>query len=385
MGLESSLAVAHEFVKDPDQHWSNVIEQIALSVEAQHLKLGEHGEDLARTLLSFARDKAFAKPRDKRKAQKTEEKLFGCTYISVTEFLQQLLGIKLESDITAKSWADTHWINFTHFFRRSELFTPERPAPATLLVEAFTRQAAVLGVSEYQDNVHHVIPAYFSSGSAPSGNFIPSHVDVLAIQVKNILFPSISLGGSEAHEDFYSCYLPVSNEEAERCRVFNLYMSLAARPTKTVVSSKASGSPCVLVEGCTADQYPLIGQLKGSAASKLGIFLGRTGQLVEEMKQRFGDGTYTAACFSGREFAMEDAPWLNTSKKDIVDEENETDKARGTGGQDEARVEGEAGREEANKGTNKRKRNTSPHDAWQKSESDKTRSDIAAKKLKRSS
>ena len=54
------MAVAYEFTNNPDQHWSDVIEQITLSVEAQHLKLGEHGEELARTLLSFARDKAFA-------------------------------------------------------------------------------------------------------------------------------------------------------------------------------------------------------------------------------------------------------------------------------------------------------------------------------------
>jgi hypothetical protein len=118
------------------------------------------------------------------------------------------------------------------------------------------------------------------------------------------------------------------------------------------------------------------------------------------MEERFGKDTYTALCFSGREFALEDELRANASKESsrqskegVADQKDEDDNAAvavGTG--DEAGGVGETGRHanagkagetsrgEANQGMNKRKREA--HDQTTSGSDSDTSGDPASKKAK---
>lgn len=293
------MAVTCEYMKDPARHWSDVFEQVAHLVQGQHLNYGDHGEALFRGLLSFARDMAFAKHT---KSVPPDEMEYGRSFISVTEWLTELLGLDLAWTADAKSWADTHWINFTHFQQIGEQFPPANRAPGTLLVDNLIRQAAIHGTST-QPDVDFLVPAYFSlTRPQPEQEFSPAYVDVVAGQQKNRHNQSMPENNLEWKKDRGAGFIPVKDEHTGRPRCLNIYATMGATPGKTLVAVNENGSPCILVKGCTKDQYPLIQQLRPSAAKKLPTFLGRYTRLVDKMHEKYAKQSYDFAFATGRAF-----------------------------------------------------------------------------------
>jgi hypothetical protein len=262
-----SLAVAREFREKPDFWWSNVVKAVVNDMTAQQLHHSRNGEELAQLLMSYAMDRSVknAKPSVDRLGQKNAS-----TFVKVTDFLQELLGPTEWSDDLLE-WADTHWLNFTHYARLAERFTLDDVAPPTLLPQAWTRQAALLGSVDQQD-VDCVIPVYYSATS-PTGNFRPDQVDVLAVQLKNRL--SQSVGDDKITKNRYTCFVR-ERADTGRIRGFNLYLDLTAESAATADMTPRGGSPCVLVKGAGPDQFPLLGNLSVEVVEKIAILVGQS-------------------------------------------------------------------------------------------------------------
>lgn len=245
----------------------------------QHLHHGENGEELARLLMSYAMDRSVQKTSDQSVGHRNAR-----DFVKVTDFLQELLG-PTEWSKDLLEWADTHWLNFTHYARLTERFTSDDVAPPTLLPQAWTRQAALLGIVNQQD-VDCVIPAYYSA-TLPTGDFRPDQVDVIAVQVKNRL--SRSVGDDEITDEItknrYTCFVR-ERADTGRIRGFNLYLSLTAKSAATVDMTPRGGSPCVCVKGAGPEEFPLLSNFSIEVVNKIATLLGQS-----RKKTKYPDGS----------------------------------------------------------------------------------------------
>jgi hypothetical protein len=355
-----SLAVAYHFRINPAMHWSGIINAVTYLVGKQDFEPVNHGKVLARTLLSYASDRAFANHTCPP---------FGRTFVSVTEYFDALLGPEAKSTSLSKAWADTHWINFTHYLEIGEYFCLYSPAPETLFPQAFISQAAVL-VTSHQEDVDCFIPAYFSLPRPdPSDTFVPAHVDALAVRYTNDPEERLDETHDDVRKDRNTSFMPATDPRTGRARVLNLYLSLAVKPAETIVLHSATNSPCISVRGCDVSRYPSIGLLEPLAANNLKAFIAprsRLALLAEEMDERFGKGTYEAACFSGREFFLEDQLDLESRKPPLLEIKSKTDDVVAEniihevctgGGPTAARGQNTAGDQTSDVDASKRKRN----------------------------
>jgi hypothetical protein len=255
------------FREKPDFWWEKVVNAVVNHMSTQHLHLGENGEELARLLMSYAMDRSV-------KNAKTSDKSVSLTnelnFVKVTDFLQELLG-PMDWSEDLLNWANTHWLNFTHYARLAERFTLDDVAPPTLLPQAWTRQVALLGIVNQQD-VDCVVPAYFSA-TPPTGDFRPDQVDVIAVQVKNRL--SHSVGDDEITKNRYTCFV-TERADTGRVRGFNIYLSLTAKSAATVDRTPPGGSPCVCVKGAGPEQYPLLSNFSDEVVGKIATLLGQS-------------------------------------------------------------------------------------------------------------
>lgn len=148
-----------------------------------------------------------------------------------------------------------------------------------------------------------VIPAYFSLARPRSDDsFSPSNVDALGIRQKDIYGQDIGMNSESLKKDRCTSYIPAIDPCSGRVRALNLYLSMAAKPAKTVVLDNDKGISCLLVRGCGQQQYPLIASLDASARGNLPTLLGPHARLAEEAGVFYRPGSHKFALATGGAF-----------------------------------------------------------------------------------
>lgn len=154
---------------------------------------GDHGEEVARICLSSATD--FASLRGAGK----DERLRAFHPINLADWLEEMFFATWAERHTAEAEAlledaKAYWINFTHYMRSSCYFRRTSKMPNAALAEAYTRQAAIVGLP-LQPGWDVVIPIYKSTDGMPIGEkpFDPVNLSYIPVQVKNVVGGDSSL------------------------------------------------------------------------------------------------------------------------------------------------------------------------------------------------
>lgn len=282
-----------------------MVATIARRHEKHQLIFDNRGVEFTSTMLQYAMDRVAHRLMPAIKVSEGDQDVPAhLSFLNVKQVLEELLGSEsFQWTDQASKWAETHWLNFTHFIPlESHVF--ERDATSLLLPQAWTRQAAVIGNSG-QAGMDLAIPTYYSE-EMPNGKdfWRRNDIDVIVVQVKNA--PSIS-GVVEADARNDHTLLFVDPPEAgARIRGFNLYLSLASAPEQTVdISDDAMLG--FLVYGASKQQFPPMDHLhdwqKGeSRSSSLSLFLGRSRNAIRSLCYDLND--HRAAHERGHFFAL---------------------------------------------------------------------------------
>jgi hypothetical protein len=271
--VDISLASTMAFRYGGAHTWDGTIKWLMESRSEYGLLVGEAGEELARLFITISGDLC--------------SKSTGP--IRLDRWLEQLFPPM--GNPKAIQWAAEHWLNFTHFTKSSCYFTQAGPKMTqSVLVEAWTRQTAILGQPR-QEDWDIIVPIYHSATPLNNADqFDPRKISYIPIQVKN----QVSGCTAGATTNFVSCVDPLPLDEHPTMMTiwFNLQHAdrsiLEGRtgPVKLVDSppsmlQRAAGKSKqthhfyhVVASGHTEHTIPVLNKLNAESRQAIGILAG---------------------------------------------------------------------------------------------------------------
>jgi hypothetical protein len=271
-----SLAVTHAFRIAPALFWGLAIEMICAQAGASHLYIGEAGEEFVRIILTMGLDFSVEAPvaaiptRSTKAVPYLPEHL---ELISIEMWLSTIVGVEtFRKTFPAefRTWARCHWMNFTHWLRLNSQCTAESPLTHSTIVQAWTRQTALLGIAN-QPDWDTLIASYQSSGR-PRANevFDPSRIVPIIVQTRTQRsYTSSELDWSK---DFGKT---VATPQEIGKKLIRLNVRLDLRGRHLVHYTKNDElDHCIYIGGHGPDTFNLISRLTEASQSALPVLIG---------------------------------------------------------------------------------------------------------------
>lgn len=246
------------------------------------LNVGEGGEEYARMMLSMATD--FTVSSTKRFNTPTD------TIINLWDWLVTLFGTSNSAKISSRfsrqrrsenaefqSWAENHWLNYTHYMRLERQFQSSNSAPHALLIQAWTRQVGLLGVSNQKDWDIIIPILYFPRHAKPtmSATFVAGDLTSLAIQIKNSSPYTKTMGYPKNYGDCFA--MPVKPREGSRHRmnmIFNLRAATGFEHHLLTDTESQKKTHCLYIGGSGPDTFGIHHSLTDNAKQQIHSVLG---------------------------------------------------------------------------------------------------------------
>jgi hypothetical protein len=176
--MRYSLAAAALFRQNPVKAWNSALQYVLEAKQEHGLTSGESGEEVGRTCLTSATDFVSRK---KSLLERTAP-------IRLSEFLKELFFETPEERAKAAQLlrhTKDYWMNFTHYARSHRLFHDATKMPIATVVEAYTRQAAIVGQPK-QECWDTLLPVLWSE-DCPVGNqaFDPADISYVSVLFHN--------------------------------------------------------------------------------------------------------------------------------------------------------------------------------------------------------
>jgi hypothetical protein len=276
------------------------ITQIRKTQLAGVLNVGENGEEFIRIIMSMAMDFTA---HDRRPAGSITSSILNM--INLGQWLKTMHG-NLRLPPEYQNLVDESWLNFTHFARLDEQYTKrkKKQLPHSGLVQAFTRQCALLGTVN-QMLKDGLIVAYWSGdrNNPPRLDQIFEHWRIFALpwQVK---FRSTGTNNFNhiKKTDLSGAVEKLKIEDLKQqppapMNIGIFYNVSATQPEITLHQSQKHLT--IYVGGHHVDQYPLIDQLKPSMAGDTLVgLLGPAAHAAPRDKLKAGSDAWRNTYFS---------------------------------------------------------------------------------------
>jgi hypothetical protein len=271
-----SLAVTHAFRIAPALFWGLAIEMICAQAGASQLYIGEAGEEFVRIILTMGLDFSVEAPvaaiptRSTKAVPYLPEHL---ELISIEMWLSAIVGVEtFRKTFPAefRTWARCHWMNFTHWLRLNSQCTAESPLTHSTIVQAWTRQTALLGIVNQPD--WDALIASYKSTARPRANevFDPSRIVPIIVQTRTR--KSFNPSEAEWSKDLGKTVATPQKAGKKLVRL-NIYLSIRGRRSVQYAMNDELDH-CIYIGGRGSDTFDLISRLTEASQSALSALTG---------------------------------------------------------------------------------------------------------------